>query len=256
MRRISFATAALGAVHVLYNSVFALQNSGPVEPRCIPEIAAALCYVFAARARQEEEGRVFRVASLCGTGFAMAGVWALLPPSMPAAGWALLALALMAAGRLSGIEELERQSHFVALPAFVRSLVAVGPVGPAAIAIACFYGAQLLTPRGSLARLFHSLLGTGLLTALLFDRVSGGMLTVAWGTQGLVLLAAGFPLRDRVLRLSGMGLLAVCILKLFVDDLRFLDTLPRILSFIVLGAILVAVSWIYTRFRERVERFL
>ena len=82
------------------------------------------------------------------------------------------------------------------------------------------------------------------------------MLTVAWGVEGLALLGAGFPMRDRVWRLSGLGLLLVCILKLFVYDLRFLDTLPRILSFIVLGAILVAVSWIYTRFRERVERFL
>jgi uncharacterized membrane protein len=36
-----------------------------------------------------------------------------------------------------------------------------------------------------------------------------------------------------------VGLLGVCILKLFLYDLRFLDTLPRILSFIVLGLILV-----------------
>ncbi|MGO4882355.1 MAG: hypothetical protein ACLP59_16225 [Bryobacteraceae bacterium] len=33
-------------------------------------------------------------------------------------------------------------------------------------------------------------------------------------------------------------------------------TLPRIVSFIVLGIILLAVSWIYTRFRERVAKFL
>jgi uncharacterized membrane protein len=91
---------------------------------------------------------------------------------------------------------------------------------------------------------------------LLYREVSGSMLTVALGAQGIALLAAGFPLRDRVLRLSGIGLLGVCILKLFLYDLRFLDTLPRIFSFIVLGLILVAVSWIYTRFRERVERFL
>jgi uncharacterized membrane protein len=74
--------------------------------------------------------------------------------------------------------------------------------------------------------------------------------------EGVALLASGFPLRDRVLRLSGLALLLACILKLFVWDLRHLETLPRILSFLVLGLLLVAVSWIYTRFRDRVQRYL
>jgi uncharacterized membrane protein len=50
--------------------------------------------------------------------------------------------------------------------------------------------------------------------------------------------------------------MVVCILKLFGHDLNYLDTLPRIFSFIVLGVILVAVSWIYSRFREQVQRLL
>ena len=186
----------------------------------------------------------------------MAALWALLPPDTTGAAWALLALLLITIGRLARREEVEWQGHGAALLAFARSVFTLGPILPAAGAVACFYAAQQSRPHGSGTRLYHSLLGTILLTALLFDRVSGGMLTVAWGTQGLALLAAGFPLRDRGLRLSGLALLLVCILKLFVYDLRFLETLPRILSFIVLGLILVAVSWIYTRFRERVERFL
>ena len=82
------------------------------------------------------------------------------------------------------------------------------------------------------------------------------MLTVAWGIEGVGLLTAGFPLRDRTLRLSGLALFLVCILKLFFYDLRQLETLYRILSFIVLGLILVSVSWVYTRFRDRVQRYL
>ena len=79
---------------------------------------------------------------------------------------------------------------------------------------------------------------------------------MAWGLEGVALLTAGFPLRDRVLRLSGLALFLVCLLKLFLYDLNQLETLYRILSFIVLGAIMVAVSWIYTRFRDRVQRYL
>jgi uncharacterized membrane protein len=81
-------------------------------------------------------------------------------------------------------------------------------------------------------------------------------MTIAWSIEGVALLAAGFPLRDRVLRLSGLAILVGCIGKLFLWDLRNLDTLPRIVSFIVLGGLLVGVSWVYTRFREQVQRYL
>jgi uncharacterized membrane protein len=94
------------------------------------------------------------------------------------------------------------------------------------------------------------------LGALIFHEVSGSILTMAWGAEAIVLLSAGFALRDRVLRLSGLALFLVCALKLFFWDLRNLDTLPRIMSFIVLGLLLVAVSWVYTRFRAQVQKFL
>jgi uncharacterized membrane protein len=130
------------------------------------------------------------------------------------------------------------------------------PVLIAAAVAACCYAAQLLCARETPARAYFSLLGTALIGALLYFRISGSVLTVAWGAEGVALLAAGFPLRDRVLRLSGLALLLFCILKLFVYDLSYLETLPRIFSFIVLGLILVAVSWIYTRFRAHVQRYL
>jgi uncharacterized membrane protein len=98
--------------------------------------------------------------------------------------------------------------------------------------------------------------GALLLTAVLYGQVSGGMLTVAWGTAGLSLLSCGFLLRDRTLRYEGLALLLTCTLKLFFYDLRNLETPYRILSFIVLGLILMSVSWIYTRFRDQVRRIL
>ena len=59
-----------------------------------------------------------------------------------------------------------------------------------------------------------------------------------------------------MLRLSGLALFLICTVKLFFWDLRNLETLPRIISFIVLGLLLVTVSWVYTRFRDQVRRFL
>ena len=92
---------------------------------------------------------------------------------------------------------------------------------------------------------------------------SGGLTAAAlagnlgtWGIEGVSLLLAGFPLRERVLRLAGLALFFVCVLKLFVYDLRELETLYRIFSFIALGLILLGVSWIYTRFRGHIQRYL
>ncbi|HYW48167.1 MAG TPA: DUF2339 domain-containing protein [Bryobacteraceae bacterium] len=154
------------------------------------------------------------------------------------------------------LEDLRWQSYALAALAFTACSYGEATVPIGAIVVACFFASQLVTTRGSHPRLYYSLLATVLTAVLLYYKVSGSLLTVAWGIEGVALLSSGFPLRDRVLRVSGLALLSFCILKLFLWDLRHLETMPRILSFIVLGLILVGVSWIYTRFRERVARFL
>jgi uncharacterized membrane protein len=189
--------------------------------------------------------------------------------------WALFGLALYQAGLRRNIVDLRWQSYALALLSFWRcwttnfstteTLAGIrASVLTGAIVIATFYCAQLLSPRDTgvaspferHARAFYSLLASLLLAVLLFYEVSGGMLTMVWGLEALLLLGAGFPLRDRVQRLSGLALFMICVLKLFLYDLRELETVNRILSFIVLGVILVGVSWIYTRFRDRIQRYL
>jgi hypothetical protein len=190
-------------------------------------------------------------------------------------GWAAFALGLLIFGRHWDNVDLRWQSYILAALTFWRSWTTnfyapesfggvSGRILTGAFVIACFYAAQLLIPQRHgdesgperHARAFYSLLAATLLALLLFYEVSGSVLTVAWGVEGVALLIAGFPLNDRVQRLSGMFLFLVCILKLFVYDLRHLETMYRILSFIVLGLMLVGVSWIYTRFRDRIQRYL
>jgi hypothetical protein len=197
--------------------------------------------------------------------------------SLAVIGWALFGLALYRTGLRAKIADLRWQSFALAIAAFARcwatnfyipgSLAGIrGRVLTGVIVVACLYAAQLLAPRepseeaaGPLdkhARTFYSLLASVLLAVLLFYEVSGSVLTVAWSVEALALLGAGFPLRDRLQRLSGLVLFMMCVLKLFFYDLRQLETVSRILSFIVLGALLVGVSWIYTRFRDRIQRYL
>jgi uncharacterized membrane protein len=219
-------------------------------------VSAGLTYLLAYRVRKEEQGRVTDVLAFPGTLFLMAGLLALLPAAAVTPAWALVALALAEFGRGS----LSVQALIVSASVFIRC-VAVDFDSPqimlsVAPAIACYCAALLRRERGSFARLCYSLMAVGLTAALIYQEVSGSMRTIAWGLEGVALLGAGFPLGDRVLRLSGLAMLAGCIGKLFFWDLRNLDTLPRIFSFIVLGALLVGVSWVYTRFRESVQRYL
>jgi hypothetical protein len=179
-------------------------------------------------------------------------------------GWMVFSVALLAAALRFRVRDLRVQSYVLAVLAFPLALADTEPpqVWICAAMVAGFYAAEYLTARARLAGKEHhaatmfSLLGTCLLAALLYGRVSGGLFTVALGFEGLALLGAGFPLRERILRLQGLALLLACILKLFVYDLRNLETMYRILSFIALGLIMLCVSWIYTRFREHIRRLL
>jgi uncharacterized membrane protein len=166
-----------------------------------------------------------------------------------AAGWAVLALALIYAGTRWNLQDLCWQSYALAIAAFARCWYSETPVAIGAVAIACFLASHLIERRAG-----FSLLATLLAASMLYNKVSGSMVTVAWGLEGVALLAAGFPLRDRVLRISGLSLFGFCILKLLLWDLRHLDTFPRILSFLVLGAILVGVSFVYATSRYRRSR--
>jgi uncharacterized membrane protein len=63
-------------------------------------------------------------------------------------------------------------------------------------------------------------------------------------------MAFGIWRRSRILRHMAIILFGVTILKIFTYDLSFLDTLYRIFSFVALGLILLAVSYLYQRYRD------
>jgi len=81
-------------------------------------------------------------------------------------------------------------------------------------------------------------------------------LTVWLSAEGLAIVGLGFLAKERLSRLTGLLMLSFCILKLFIYDLRDLTGLARIGSFIVLGLVLIAVSFAYTRFKERLQEIL
>jgi uncharacterized membrane protein len=78
-------------------------------------------------------------------------------------------------------------------------------------------------------------------------------LSVVWGLYASGLLIAGRVRRLRVLRVMGLALLSLTTLKAFFWDLSSLDRVYRIISFIMLGAILLVVSYFYQRSLQHAE---
>jgi hypothetical protein len=94
-----------------------------------------------------------------------------------------------------------------------------------------------------------------LLFGFIWVEVSGTVFTVWLSLLGLGMVVLGFIYQERVARFLGLGLLSACIFKL-VYDLRELKGIPRVLSFIVPGMVLIVVSFVYTRYKERLEKLL
>ena len=96
----------------------------------------------------------------------------------------------------------------------------------------------------------------GLLTALLGIEMRHGMVTLSWGLEGLAVFMLALWLGERSFRLTGLGLLLLCVGKILVDDVWRLNPRDRYLTFIVLGGALLLVSFLYTRNREAMRRYL
>ena len=76
-------------------------------------------------------------------------------------------------------------------------------------------------------------------------------LSISWGLLGGALLAAGVVRFGSGVRLFGLGLLGLAAAKVFVYDLASLDAAYRVLSFIMLGALLLASSFAYRHLQPR-----
>ncbi|HTR25914.1 MAG TPA: DUF2339 domain-containing protein [Terriglobales bacterium] len=96
----------------------------------------------------------------------------------------------------------------------------------------------------------------GLLTGLLGVEMRHGMVTLSWGVEGVAVFILALWLGERSFRLTGLGLLLLCVGKILLVDVWRLDPRDRYLTFIVLGAALLLVSFLYTRNREALRQYL
>jgi uncharacterized membrane protein len=99
-------------------------------------------------------------------------------------------------------------------------------------------------------------IAVGLLTVLLAIEMRHGMVTLSWGVEGVAVFVLALWLGERSFRLTGLGLLLLCVGKILLVDVWGLDPRDRYLTFIVLGVALLLVSFLYTRNREALRQYL
>jgi hypothetical protein len=95
-----------------------------------------------------------------------------------------------------------------------------------------------------------------LLTVMLALKMRAGMVTVVWGLEGVLIILLALAVNERSFRLTGLGLLLLCLGKILVRDAWGLAPRDRYVTFIILGAALLLVSFLYTRYREAIRQFL
>lgn len=179
----------------------------------------------------------------------------------------LLSLALLARTILHNFYE---RSYFPA-PFWYKRGVTVGAAVAilfACVPIALVLRDKIASRREDLGSSFERLLGfhrpeqilffipLGILTTLLALDMSRGKVTVAWGIEGVAVFLAALFANQRSYRLSGLALLLLCVAKIIFVDVWGLSPSDRYLTLIVLGCALLLVSFLYTRYRERLAQYL
>lgn len=81
-------------------------------------------------------------------------------------------------------------------------------------------------------------------------------LTVLWAVYAIGVIAAGIVRPARRIRLAGMGLLVVPVVKLFLFDVFLLEQGYRVAAFMILGGLLLVAGLAYNRYSSRIRGFL
>lgn len=86
-----------------------------------------------------------------------------------------------------------------------------------------------------------------------FENVQSLSLSIVWALYAVLLIGLGVGLRFVLNRVLGLLLIGLVVLKLYLWDVWELARIFRILAFVALGVLLLATSYLYSRYRTKIE---
>lgn len=258
----------------------------------IVPLAAAFFYIYTRRndlERSRYENILLKTQSWMGSITLAALVRFELPTDSVVAGWALLVLVLLAIAQLLRDRVFQQQGILLSLAVLFRSLFhnfySRGPHQIAgwtvsSIAVLCAVFAlfaslffafrlrdkQLPEANRNIARFWNFIVyrpeqtlffvPLAILTVLLAVEMPKGLITVSWGIEAVLVFLFALWVGERSFRLSGLGLLLLCVGKIVVIDVWGLNPRDRYVTLIIMGITLLTVSFLYTRYREKIKAYL
>lgn len=78
-------------------------------------------------------------------------------------------------------------------------------------------------------------------------------LSILWGIYALFLIYLGIFKRRKYLRIGAIVLFAITLLKLLFYDISGMNTLSKIIVFISLGVLLLIISFLYNKFKDKIS---
>jgi len=88
-----------------------------------------------------------------------------------------------------------------------------------------------------------------LLALMHIDNSDRLAMSILWGTYALGLIVFGLMRAQRTIRVTGIALFAVTLIKLFFYDMAAMSTISKTIVMVILGALLLLASFLYNKFK-------
>jgi len=85
-----------------------------------------------------------------------------------------------------------------------------------------------------------------------FDGIYKFGLSILWGLYALLLVSLGIWKHKKIIRIAGIALFTITLIKLFFYDIVHLNTIAKTIIFMVLGALLLLISFLYNKYNSKI----
>lgn len=296
LRLQGYAGLIAGFVRIFFVNLTAASAHGErISPRIYTVVPIAIIYFFVwaqlqARSDSRESTRVPLVDLIAylGTASVVALVYFQVPAEWIVLAWAILVVLLMTASLLFNKELFLHQGELLTIGIVARGLAhniyggsyftregwrgSIGVLSltlgilllslPIAFRLRSRYAEEISTNRliRTLAlrwpEQFLFFAPVLLMSFMIAVKLNPGMVTLAWGIEGVMVIVLGLIASQRSYRLTGLLLLLLCVGKIVIRDAWHLAERDRYITFIALGAALTLVSTLYGKYRETVRKLL